>query len=126
MPQNTQNRQPIEDRQVTIARAAGSLTFPANFMLIAAMNPCPCGYYSDPKRQCRCSVRQIENYRQRISGPLLDRIDIHCEVPLVDFRKLSFDGVAEKPVASREDEINQCAWVKLMRLAVTDWRQQAA
>jgi magnesium chelatase family protein len=58
-------------------------------MLVAAMNPCPCGYYSDPKRQCRCSVRQIENYRQRTSGPLLDRIDIHCEVPLVDFRELS-------------------------------------
>jgi hypothetical protein len=56
----------------------------------------------------------------------LDHIDIHCEVPLVDFGKLSFDGVAEKPVASREDEINQCAWLKLMRLAVTDWRQQAA
>jgi magnesium chelatase family protein len=58
-------------------------------MLVAAMNPCPCGYYGDAKRQCRCSPRQIENYRQKISGPLLDRIDIHCEVPLVDFRELS-------------------------------------
>jgi magnesium chelatase family protein len=82
-------RQPLEDRVVTISRAAGSLTFPANFMLVAAMNPCPCGYYGDSKRECRCSNRQIETYRQRISGPLLDRIDIHCEVPLVDFRELS-------------------------------------
>jgi magnesium chelatase family protein len=61
-------------------------------MLVAAMNPCPCGYYGDLKRQCRCSVRQIENYRQRISGPLLDRIDLHVEVPLVDFKELSSDG----------------------------------
>lgn len=84
-----ETRQPSEDRDVTISRAAGSLTFPANFMLVAAMNPCPCGFYGDSKRQCRCSSRQIENYRQRISGPLLDRIDLHVEVPLVDFRDLS-------------------------------------
>ena len=82
-------RQPLEDRCVTISRAAGSLTFPANFMLVAAMNPCPCGYYGDSKRECRCSPRQIETYRQRISGPLLDRIDLHVEVPIVDFRELS-------------------------------------
>ena len=63
-------------------------------MLVAAMNPCPCGYYGDPKRQCRCSSRQIENYRQRISGPLLDRIDLHVEVPLVDSRELSSTGPA--------------------------------
>jgi magnesium chelatase family protein len=82
-------RQPLEDGHVTISRAAGSLTFPARFMLVAAMNPCPCGYYGDMKRECRCSNRQIENYRQKISGPLLDRIDLHVEVPLVDFRELS-------------------------------------
>lgn len=82
-------RQPLEDGRVTISRAAGSLTFPSRFMLIAAMNPCPCGFYGDPKRQCRCSVRQIENYRQRISGPLLDRIDMHVEVPLIEFKELS-------------------------------------
>lgn len=82
-------RQPLEDGHVTISRAAGSLTFPARFMLVAAMNPCPCGYYGDSKRECRCSPRQIETYRQRISGPLLDRIDLHIEVPLVDFRELS-------------------------------------
>jgi len=82
-------RGPLEDFEVTISRAAGSLTFPSQFMLVAAMNPCPCGYYGDMKRECRCSTRQIENYRQKISGPLLDRIDLHVEVPLVDFRELS-------------------------------------
>jgi magnesium chelatase family protein len=86
-------RQPLEDSHVTISRAAGSLTFPARFMLVAAMNPCPCGFHFDAKRQCRCSVRQIEKYRQRISGPLLDRIDIHVEVPLVDFRELTSDTI---------------------------------
>ncbi len=85
-------RQPLEAGDVTISRAAGSLTFPARFMLVAAMNPCPCGFYGDPKRECRCSVRQIENYRQRISGPLLDRIDIHVEVPSVSFRELQSPG----------------------------------
>jgi magnesium chelatase family protein len=89
-------RQPLEDGDVTISRAAGSLTFPARFMLVAAMNPCPCGFYGDMKRECRCSPRQIENYRQRISGPLLDRIDLHVEVPLVDFRELSSGAPGEK------------------------------
>lgn len=82
-------RQPMEDKLVTISRAQGSLTFPANFMLIAAMNPCPCGYYGDPERACTCSIGIIQRYRKRISGPLLDRIDIHIEVPRVPFEKLS-------------------------------------
>ncbi len=82
-------RQPMEDKLVTISRAQGSLTFPANFMLIAAMNPCPCGYYGDPERACTCSVGIIQRYRKRISGPLLDRIDLHIEVPRVPFEKLS-------------------------------------
>ncbi|MBM3862462.1 MAG: YifB family Mg chelatase-like AAA ATPase [Verrucomicrobia bacterium] len=81
-------RQPIEDGEVTISRAAGTLTFPSRFMLVAAMNPCPCGFHGDPKRECRCGPGQIEKYRQRISGPLLDRIDLHVEVPLVDFNEL--------------------------------------
>ena len=88
-------RQPLEDGQVTISRAAGSLTFPARSMLVAALNPCPCGYYGDPKRECRCSPRQIETYRQRISGPLLDRIDLHVEVPLVEYRELAGNGSGE-------------------------------
>ncbi len=82
-------RQPLEEGTVTISRALSSTTFPANFMLIAALNPCPCGYRGDPRRQCHCSVPQIERYMARISGPLLDRIDIHIEVPAVPFRELS-------------------------------------
>ncbi len=82
-------RQPLEEGRVTISRAVGSLTFPADLMLVAAMNPCPCGYRGDPKRQCKCNPMQIERYVSRISGPLLDRIDIHIEVPPVPFRELS-------------------------------------
>ncbi|MBL9179313.1 MAG: YifB family Mg chelatase-like AAA ATPase [Verrucomicrobiaceae bacterium] len=86
-------RQPLEDGKVTISRAAGTVTFPAQLMLVAAMNPCPCGYYGDLKRECRCGPPVIQRYRQRISGPLLDRIDLHVEVPLVDYKALaSQDG----------------------------------
>lgn len=95
-------RQPIEDGFVTISRAAGSLTFPSHFMLVAAMNPCPCGYYGDPKRECRCSPPQIERYRQRISGPLLDRIDLHVEVPMVEYRDLSSVEPGESSSAVRD------------------------
>lgn len=82
-------RQPLEEGCVTISRAVGSLTFPADLMLVAAMNPCPCGYRGDPKRQCKCNPMQVERYVSRISGPLLDRIDIHIEVPPVPFRELA-------------------------------------
>jgi magnesium chelatase family protein len=82
-------RQPLEDGKVTISRAVGSITFPARFMLVAAMNPCPCGYYGDLKRECRCTSVVIQKYRQRISGPLLDRIDLHVEVPAVEYKTLS-------------------------------------
>lgn len=81
-------RQPLEDRCVTIPRVHSTLKFPAQIMLIAAMNPCPCGYYTDPKRPCKCSPFQIENYLKRISGPLIDRIDIHVEVPPVPWKEL--------------------------------------
>lgn len=81
-------RQPLEDQQVTISRASMSLTFPASFVLAAAMNPCPCGFWNDPTRECRCSPTQIQRYVGRISGPLLDRIDIHIDVPAVKFREL--------------------------------------
>ena len=80
---------PFEDGKVTVSRAAGSMTFPAEFMLVAAMNPCPCGYYGDPRRECRCGTNAVQKYRQRISGPLLDRIDLHIEVPAVPFKELS-------------------------------------
>jgi magnesium chelatase family protein len=82
-------RQPLEDKTVTISRASGSLTFPANFQLISAMNPCPCGYYTDPVKPCTCSASTVTKYQKRISGPLLDRIDIHIEVPRVEYEKLS-------------------------------------
>jgi len=81
-------RQPLEDGQVTIARAHSSVTFPARFMLVAAMNPCPCGYFTHPRRACKCSMPQIDKYLSRVSGPLLDRIDIHVEVPAVPFEEL--------------------------------------
>jgi magnesium chelatase family protein len=94
-------RQPIEDKVVTISRAQGSLTFPANFMLVAAMNPCPCGYYGDALKPCTCAPSTVAKYQKRISGPLLDRIDIHIEVPRVDYQKLSSDRLGESSEAIR-------------------------
>lgn len=82
-------RQPLEDRVVTISRASGSLTFPASFVLVAALNPCPCGYFGDTEKECTCSMGAVHRYQQRISGPLMDRIDIHLEVKRVPFQKLA-------------------------------------
>ncbi len=82
-------RQPLEDAKVTISRAAMAVTYPARFMLLAAMNPCPCGYRSDKRHECRCTPQQVQNYLSRISGPLLDRIDLHVDVPAVAWRDLS-------------------------------------
>src|SRR5690606_29378744 len=96
--------QPLEDGVVTISRADGSLNFPAKFLLVCALNPCACGYYGDSKRECRCSPRQVESYRQRISGPLLDRIDLHVEVPLVEYRDLASDesgGISSATIRER-------------------------
>ena len=95
-------RQPIEDMQVTISRAKTTLTYPANFMLVAAMNPCPCGYLSDPKHECRCTHPQIHRYRSKISGPLLDRIDMHVEVPAVPYKDLMQDHAAEASETIRQ------------------------
>lgn len=81
-------RQPLEDGQVTISRAASTITYPSSFMLVAAMNPCPCGFLSDAKHECRCTHHQIRRYRSKISGPLLDRIDLHVEVPAVAYKDL--------------------------------------
>lgn len=89
-------RQPIENGEVTISRAKISLTYPANFMLVSAMNPCPCGYYTDPKNECCCNPQLIQRYLSKISGPLLDRIDIHIEVPAVEYDKLSGKQTGEK------------------------------
>jgi len=89
-------RQPLEDKLITISRAQGSVTFPANFMLVGAMNPCPCGYYGDPFRQCTCPPSVVSRYQKRISGPFIDRVDIFVEVPHIDYEKLADDRLGEQ------------------------------
>jgi magnesium chelatase family protein len=95
-------RQPLEDHWVTISRAASTITYPSRFMLVAAMNPCPCGYLSDPKHPCHCTRHQIHQYRSKISGPLLDRIDIHMEVPTVPYKDLLKRAPAESSARIRK------------------------
>jgi magnesium chelatase family protein len=106
-------RQPLEDGIVNIARAAISVTFPARFMLAAAMNPCPCGYFGDSARECHCTPPQIQRYVSKVSGPLLDRIDIHIEVPAVKFRELregsQGEGSAEVRARVMESRKRQAA-----------------
>ncbi len=115
-------RQPIEDKVVTISRASGTLTFPANFMLIAAMNPCPCGYYGSPSHECTCSSGMIARYQKRISGPLIDRIDIHIDVPPVDYDKLSGDRLGE-PSASVRARVEAAREMQRTRFAGASTRQ---
>ena len=95
-------RQPMEDGRVTIARAATSITYPARFMAVAAMNPCPCGFYGDHKRQCQCTHLQIQRYRTKVSGPLLDRLDLHVEVPAVRYQDLAEERGGESSETIRE------------------------
>jgi len=110
-------RQPLEDGQVTIARASMSLTFPARFMLAAAMNPCPCGYWGSGQRQCQCGPPVIQRYVSKISGPLMDRIDIHIDVPAVNYQELrasdsrseSSAQVRQRVVRAREVQLNRFA-----------------
>jgi magnesium chelatase family protein len=109
-------RQPLEDGSVTIARVQSSLTFPAQFMLAAAMNPCPCGYYTDPARECVCGPHQIQKYLSRISGPLLDRIDLHIEVPSLKWKEIAGDEPAEPSSAIRE-RVEKARQVQLKRYA---------
>ncbi len=92
-------RQPLEEKNINISRAAGALRFPCNFILIAAMNPCPCGYYGDKKISCRCTEQQIFNYKKKISGPIIDRIDLHVNVPRADFNQLESDQPEESSLA---------------------------
>jgi magnesium chelatase family protein len=94
-------RQPMEDKLVTISRAQGTLTFPASFTLVAAMNPCPCGYFGDPVKECTCNLSIVSRYQKRLSGPLLDRIDIHIDVPRVEYDKLTDDRLGEPSQAIR-------------------------
>lgn len=95
-------RQPLEDGLITVSRAQGTVVFPARFILVASQNPCPCGYYSDPDHGCSCSPIQLIKYQKKVSGPLLDRIDLHVEVPRVKFEKLSSDDLAERSEKVRE------------------------
>jgi magnesium chelatase family protein len=100
-------RQPMEDGIVTISRALRSSTFPADFMLVAAANPCPCGYRTDPRRACNCTPPQVERYMSKISGPLLDRIDIHIEVPSVPFDELSASGAGATTSAQMREDVGR-------------------
>jgi magnesium chelatase family protein len=107
-------RQPLEDGKVTISRAAGSLTCPSECMLVAAMNPCPCGHYGDLRRECRCAPSQVQKYRNRLSGPLMDRIDIHVEVPAMELKDLTGTSV-EEPSASIRERVTRARFVQLKR-----------
>lgn len=101
-------RGPLEDRVVTISRVGASLTYPCNFMLIASMNPCPCGYLGSKEKACTCSKKQIQNYRAKLSGPLLDRFDIHIQVPSVDYQKLEAKcGETSKQIRQRVNEARE-------------------
>lgn len=111
-------RQPLEDGRITIARAAGAIDYPAAFMLVAAMNPCPCGFYSDAQKECRCTPMQVTRYRSRVSGPLLDRIDIQVEVPAVAYEALASPASGEPSEAVRE-RVNQARRVQVERFGAT-------
>ena len=112
-------RQPLEDGVVTITRAAGSLTLPSRFMLVCAMNPCRCGWYGHPDRKCTCSEKQVESYMRRISGPLLDRIDLHVEVPSVDYEAMRRKDTPESS-AEVQKRVNAARTVQQQRYAGTD------
>jgi len=109
-------RQPLEDGRVTISRALSSLTFPSSFMLVGAMNPCPCGFYTDPNRECTCTMPQILRYRSKISGPLMDRIDIHIEVPAVRYRELVGDTAGEDSETIKK-RVNRARDIQRQRFA---------
>jgi magnesium chelatase family protein len=123
-------RQPLEDGTVCIARAAMSLTFPARFMLAAAMNPCPCGYFNDRTRECKCTPPIIQRYVAKISGPLLDRIDIHIDVPAVNYRELRSGNapegsaqIRERVLRAREIQLNRFAAERIFSNAQMSSRQ---
>jgi magnesium chelatase family protein len=117
-------RQPLEDHTVTISRASGAITYPANFIMVGAMNPCPCGYYGDPVRECTCSQQSITRYQKRISGPLLDRIDIHLEVPRVEYEKLS-DARSGEPSCVIRERVEAARSIQRERLRGTPQQTNA-
>lgn len=107
-------RQPLEDGTVTVTRASGSVTYPSNIILIAAMNPCPCGYYGHPSKPCTCSANAVHKYLNKISGPLLDRLDLHIEVPPVDYKALSDKAQGESSAQIRE-RVNRARAIQVER-----------
>jgi magnesium chelatase family protein len=115
-------RQPLEDGNVTIARAAMSLTFPARFMLAAAMNPCPCGFFNDKTRECHCTQPMIQRYVSKISGPLLDRIDIHIDVPAVNYKELRDKSQAPESSSQIRQRVMRAREVQLDRFAANKER----
>ena len=117
-------RQPLEEGEVTVARVSGSITYPARFMLVAALNPCPCGYYSDPEKECTCSPSQIIRYRKKISGPLLDRIDLHIEVPRLKTEKL-LKGATGEPSAAIRKRVRSAQIVQAKRYKKLDFKRNA-
>ncbi len=117
-------RQPLEDKTISISRSAGSLTYPANFTLIGSANPCPCGYFGDPQKECTCSPSTVKTYQKRISGPLMDRIDIHVEVPRVPFEKLSSQRTGE-PSARVRERVEQARAVQRERFKGTSLHTNA-
>ncbi len=108
-------RQPLEAGEITVARASSSITYPARIMLLAAMNPCPCGFYTHPKKRCRCTPHQIQNYLSKVSGPLLDRIDIHIEVPALEHRELVHSPTGETSAQLRE-KVSRARAIQMERL----------
>jgi len=117
-------RQPLEDGIVTVSRATGSLTFPAEFLLVAAQNPCPCGYLSDPEKHCTCTPTQIIRYQKKVSGPILDRIDIHIEVPRVKYEKLASEKVAEESIKVK-DRVEKARAIQRKRFEKTKIKANA-
>lgn len=111
-------RQPLEDGSITVSRATGSINFPASFMLVAAMNPCPCGFLTDPQKECVCTPLQIQRYRSKISGPLLDRIDIQVEVPTLRFQELAAKDAGESSEVIRR-RVNAARLLQLRRFEKT-------
>src|ERR671918_659274 len=107
-------RQPLEDGNITVSRAIGAINYPASFMLVAAMNPCPCGFFTDAQKECTCTPLQIQRYRSKVSGPLLDRIDIQVEVPTLRYQELASKDPGEPSAAVRQ-RVNAARSIQLQR-----------
>ena len=111
-------RQPLEDGSITVSRAMGSINYPASFMLVAAMNPCVCGFLTDPQKECTCTPLQIQRYRSKVSGPLLDRIDIQVEVPGLRYQELASKDAGESSEIIRR-RVNRARAIQLQRFEKT-------